>query len=79
MKAIKMQAKTDTNLSALELGVEASLSRAIIIMKYWNQNQFEGRYKTKQTEWAEQRLRESGIDPATVGVAKRIQVVIHRN
>jgi uncharacterized protein YbaP (TraB family) len=49
---------------------KTSLSRAMMIVSYWNQNHFEGRFKTEQTLRAEMILKEAGFDPSEIGISQ---------
>lgn len=41
-----------------------------MIVSYWNQNHFEGRFKTEQTLRAEMILKEAGFDPSEIGISQ---------
>ena len=49
---------------------KTSIGRAMMIVAYWNQNHFEGRFKTEQTLRAEMVLKEAGYDPSEIGLSK---------
>ncbi|MDJ1471026.1 hypothetical protein QNI19_08610 [Cytophagaceae bacterium DM2B3-1] len=51
--------------------ITPTIRHAMAVMDYWNQNYFEGRYKTEQTLRAEMVLKEAGIDPSQIGITPK--------
>ncbi|MDJ1505670.1 hypothetical protein [Xanthocytophaga agilis] len=51
--------------------ITPTIRHAMAVMDYWNQNYFEGRYKTEQTIRAEITLKEAGIDPSLIGITNK--------